>query len=147
MPSYGAAIWEPQVEQERTETDDEYLEAGRLLVPTPKNEHAEKKTGCKKCWKGELAEQISCRAMGLNGFWGLRTHTICPSVYPCKYSALISEGLLVPLKNLFSQYHWEKEDLRALISVEEGIWETEPQSYCFPLSSCLWILSKDYKTR
>lgn len=78
--------------------------------------------------------------MGLNGFWGLRTHTI----YLSMYSALISEGLLVPLKNLFSQRHWEKEDFIALVSVEAG---TEPQSYCFPLRSCLWILSKDYLTR
>lgn len=49
-----------------------------------------------------------CRAVGLNGFWGLRTNTIHLSVYSCKHSALMSEGLLVPLKNLFSQHHWEK---------------------------------------
>lgn len=49
-----------------------------------------------------------CRAMELNCFWGLRTNTIHLSVYSCKHSALISEGLLVPLKNLFSQHHWEK---------------------------------------
>lgn len=68
-------------------------------------------------WRVEPVDQIGLQSNGLNGFWGLRTHTIHLSMYPCKHSALISEGLLVPLKNLFSERHWEKEGFIALISV------------------------------
>lgn len=60
------------------------------------------------CVHTALRSREVCRAVELNGFWGLRTSTIHLSASSCKHSALISEGLLVPLKNLFSQHRWEK---------------------------------------
>lgn len=89
-----------------------------VTIPTPLNV-----TGCTQLW----GIREVCRAMELHGFWGLRTNTIHLSVYSCKHSALISEGLLVPLKNLFSQHHWEKgfHGFNFSISRNLGNWAVE----------------------